>query len=99
MVADSEGPQAYGKSHGLVRLALSGQPVDGMYLIDQVADKLTFLCKFAALMKMTVIVISKLLKRHSKSKRRAPAYSRALRKICIRSSSNPVQSFDCVLLC
>jgi len=28
-----------------------------------------------------VIVISKLLKRHSKAKRRAPAYSRALRKI------------------
>jgi len=29
----------------------------------------------------TVIVISKLLKRHSKAKRRAPAYSQALRKI------------------
>src|SRR6218665_2942927 len=28
-----------------------------------------------------VIVISKLLKRHSKTKRRAPAYSRALRQI------------------
>ena len=28
-----------------------------------------------------VIVISKLLKRHSKAKRRAPAYSRALRQI------------------
>ena len=30
-----------------------------------------------------VIVISKLLKRHSKAKRRAPAYSRALRQIMI----------------
>ena len=28
-----------------------------------------------------VIVMSKLLKRHSKAKRRAPAYSRALRQI------------------
>ena len=36
-----------------------------------------------------VIVISKLLKRHSKAKRRAPAYSRALRLVrrVVRESS------------
>ena len=34
--------------------------------------------------KVIVIVISKLLKRHSRAKRRAPAYSRALHHTCIR---------------
>src|SRR6218665_2632621 len=59
------------------------------YDLDNMREVRTRLAKATAALKAMekvwksrpIIVISKLLKRHSKAKRRAPAYSRALRQI------------------